>query len=567
MGYLVLNDYDNNYQETSIEYASMRFYNYQNNEHFTDPNGVHWTAHVQDTADVKIVDISTDGDARYNTYNTELLNSLGIYDLSIGDSDIVSAGYTGQRFGKGENSPDTPWMKLISLNAQGTHIILRDTANRDFDPIIGLVNNGRPFLASPLAWKRYGEDDAWYGFLAMGYTGAGSRRSVIVLGFARWLTYETWGVLNSEPGENGYRPTGLHYNPTTKPGVGGKGHNQHPTKHTPAYDTDVITNPSAPDESVASIINAGLITPYKIDGVNLGHLASCLYGTTLGGLITNLAINPLDFIISLNIFPCTPTVGASTNVVLGRWVCTDSGIDNLGGNVVANRLLNQFKVVHFGSINIYENWGSFLDYANTTIELYLPFIGFVNIDTSEVMNGSITVDYTIDFLTGMCVANVNCNKNVEAPDGTTYPQSSQHAYQGNCAISVPLSSMQYGQMIGSLINAGVSGLRGGIAGAGLSLMGDFIAGNLSPQGTTKGSLSGNAGFCSVLYPYIRISRPVSAESDSFQEVMGYPSYIDSSLGNCEGLCVCDAIDLHSVTGATDSEIERIRQMCLEGVHV
>lgn len=383
---------------------------------------------------------------------------------------------------------------------------------------------------------------------------------------------QAWNVLagllsiDPAPGAKGFKPTKTKY-VNTKKGIGGRGHGATHKGQTPSYATDVLTNPGAPDESVASVIGAGLIHPYKIDSTNLANLTGCLYGTTLGGLITNLAINPLDFIVSLNIFPCNPDVGTSRNVTLGKWICTDSGVDSLGGNVVASPLSKQFKTISFGTLSVFENWGNFLDYTNSRIELYLPFIGFVDVDTAEVMDGTIAVDYTIDFLTGMCVANVNCNKAVETPDGYSYTQSSQHAYQGNCAISVPLSQMQYGQMIGSLINAGVAGMRGGIAGAGISMVGDFISGNLSPNGSTKGSISANAGFCSVLYPYIRITRPISAESDSFQEVMGYMSYIDSSLGECDDLCVCKSIDLHSITGATDSEIERIRQLCLDGVHV
>lgn len=380
---------------------------------------------------------------------------------------------------------------------------------------------------------------------------------------------QAWNVLagllavDPAPGTKGFKPTKTKY-VNTKKGIGGRGHGATHKGQTPAYSTDILTNPGAPDESTASVIGAGLIHPYKIDKTNLANLTACLYSTTLATALVNLAINPLDFIISLNIFPCSPDVGSSAYVTLGKWYCDMGG---LGADVVGYPLSHQFKTISFGTLSVFENWGNFLDYSNSRIELYLPFIGFVDVDTAEVMDGTISVDYTIDFLTGMCVANVNCNKTVESPDGYAYPQSSQHAYQGNCAISVPLSQMQYGQMIGSLINAGVAGMRGGIAGAGMSMVGDFISGNLSPNGSTKGSISANAGFCSVLYPYIRITRPISAESDSFQEVMGYMSYIDSSLGECDDLCICKSIDLHSITGATDSEIERIRQMCLDGVHV
>ena len=371
--------------------------------------------------------------------------------------------------------------------------------------------------------------------------------------------------ITGDPGEKGYRPTGTPYD-MNKPGIGGKGHKRD-TDNRPGYYTDDISNPGAPDESSASAVNSGLLHAYKMSKSNLAALTTCLYGSTLGGLITNLAINPLDFIVSLNIFPVSPDVGADTNVILGKWVCTDSGLDNLGGNVLGAPLSNQFKVFDFGSVDIEENWGSFLDYSHTQIELYLPFIGVVDVDTAEVMGGSIALEYTVDFLTGMCVANVNCNRIVDLPDGRVKNQKSQHSYQGNCSMSLPLSQQQYGNMIGSLINAGTAGLKAGVAGVGISVASDVASGGFKPSVTTKGTISANAGFCSITYPYIRITRPISATGDSYQEVVGYPSYINSTLGDCDDFCVCDNIDLSSISGATESELERIRQMCLEGVHV
>ena len=371
--------------------------------------------------------------------------------------------------------------------------------------------------------------------------------------------------LQGEPGEKGYRPTGTPYD-MNKPGVGGRGHKRD-TDNRPGYYTDDISNPGAPDESSASAVQSGLLHAYKMTKSNLAALTTCLYGSTLGGLITNLAINPLDFIVSLNIFPADPDVGADTNVILGKWICSDSGVESLGGNVLGAPLSNQFKVFDFGSVDIEENWGSFLDYSHTQIELYLPFIGVVDVDTAEVMGGSIALEYTVDFLTGMCVANVNCNRIVDLPDGRVKNQKSQHSYQGNCSMSLPLSQQQYGNMIGSLINAGTAGLKAGVAGVGISVASDVASGGFKPSVTTKGTISANAGYCSITYPYIRITRPISATGDSYQEVVGYPSYINSTLGECEDFCVCDNIDLSSISGATESELERIKQICLEGVHV
>lgn len=367
-----------------------------------------------------------------------------------------------------------------------------------------------------------------------------------------------------DAGNYGYHPTSANTS-SNKPGVGGVGKKADGTpsgKH-PGYHTGTITQPGAPDESQASMTGVGLLTAYKIDKSNIQELAKCLYSQTLLSAIANISVNPLDAIVSLNIFPYNPTTGSSSAIRLLNHVCT--ALD-LGVNAFGNPLTSQYATVDFGTVNIYENWGSFLDYSMTQIELYLPFIGTVELDVAECMDGSVNVEYTIDFITGMCVANVLCTRSITLPSGQIATSTAQHAFQGNCAIQVPLGNVSYSQMVGNLISACTTGLTNPTSG-GVKIITDMATGGYEPNVTTKGSIVANAGFCSVLYPYIRITRPITAEPDSYQDAMGYPSYINTTLGECRDLCICDSIDLRSITGATASEIERIRQMCLDGVHV
>lgn len=268
------------------------------------------------------------------------------------------------------------------------------------------------------------------------------------------------------------------------------------------------------------------------------------------------------------VFPCKPYIGASQNIKLGGWVCDlicirPNGLDT---QAVGNLLTNQFRVFDFGTINIDENFGSFLDYSQTTIELYLPFIGTVNIDVSECMGGTINVQYTVDFFTGMCVANVLCERSFPLPSGKLIPNRAQHSYQGNCAIQIPLSAINYGSMIGSLINSCTQAITNPVSGF-VGMASDAIGGGFRPNVSSKGNIVANSGFCSVLYPYVRITRPITAEPYNYQEVMGYPSYINETLGQCEGLCICDDIDLKGVTGATENELNKIRQYCKDGVYI
>lgn len=365
--------------------------------------------------------------------------------------------------------------------------------------------------------------------------------------------------VSKSPGEKGFRPiTEVNY----KNRGGGKKSGQHPT-----YDTDVLTQPGEPNEEYASLKGSGFINVYNVTRANLDNVGKALYGETLLTFLDNLVVNPLDFIIGLNIIPYKPHMSAAVPIKLGRWECSNAVPNGLGIVANGNPLEKQFRTIHFGTLYLAEMFESYLDYEASSFSLYLPFIGEVDIPVSEVMGGSIDVDYTIDFFTGQCVANVLCTKTIPISQTNIANQYSQHSYQGNCAVQVPISHISYSNLVGSLINAASAGLKGGVAGAAFSLAGDLAGGGFKPTVQTKGTISANAGFCAILYPYITITRPITAEPESFQEVMGYPSYMDGKLATCQGLCICDDINLSGLSGATDSEISRIKQMCKEGIYI
>ena len=363
-------------------------------------------------------------------------------------------------------------------------------------------------------------------------------------------------------GNKGFRPIG--YIPQRNAFGGG-----YINGETPGYTTDELELPGAPDETHGSAIMAGMINIYQITDANLNALGKALFGSEgLDGLLVKLQnsfLNPLDAIISLQVFPCTPDLGSSEHIKLFDWSCY---VNKLGTDTTGNKLAKQFKTYNFGKLNVSEMWNSYLDYDSTSFELYLPFIGSVDIPIAEVMNGSIEVEYTVDFLTGMCVANVLCTKNVPLSSNVSENQYAEHSYMGNCSVHIPLNNVTYGNIIGSLMQAASAGLKTGNAGVALaSLVESGLSGGLQPTVKTKGTVNANAGFCSVLYPYISITRPITAESESFQEVEGYPSYMEGTLGSYEDLCICDDIDLSGMVNATDSEMEEIRSICKSGIYI
>lgn len=366
---------------------------------------------------------------------------------------------------------------------------------------------------------------------------------------------DTWGKPIAEPGEQGFKPIGDH--PIGKYIGGGT-----ISGHTPKYQTDNISQPGAPDESAASAARLGFMRVYKVSEANLNRVGELLFNP-LARLQLNFPSNPIDAIVSLNIFPCAPDVGGE--VTIGAFGYNMAS-QVLGITAQGNPISNQFKTLDFGTVTVEEDWNSYLDYDATSVTLFLPFIGEVELPADEVIASSVNVQYTIDFFTGMCVANVLITKSVILASRRTVSHKTQHSYQGNCAINLPLTAVNYGTMIGSFVNAASSGLRTGMAGAVGSFASDVASGNFKPTITTKGTLSANAGYCGILYPYIIVTRPITTEPDAYQEVLGYPSYMENSIGACKGLCVCDDIKLNGITGATDSELSRIKQLCNEGVY-
>lgn len=457
----------------------------------------------------------------------------------------------------------------FDVQASATGVKVYSSGNVIYDAIFydSYPETGAEYAVEPcfIRFKNYTEHDipSHYnlGFgTVIEVSGSGSHSPQCAYTFGNILGSADVDTL--DPGDEGYEPTGDHPGKT----LGGDGHGKRPD-----YRTDTITQPGEPDESVASITRAKLLNVYDITSANLQKVGECLNGSTIFTFLQAMAVKPIDYIVSLNIFPYTPHIGSSEYVRIGRWQCRDDTTDGLGANANGAPLTQQFRTIDFGTLNITETWASFLDYDHTKAELYLPFIGAVDIDINEIMNGTINVQYTIDYFTGMCVANVLCTKTVAMysrgiPRVAT--QYAQHSYQGNCAIQIPLTGGSYGSMVGSLIHGAIDGIKTGNPAVGaVSVLSDFSTGNMAPQVTTKGAISANAGFCSVLYPYIRLTRPITNTPTSYQEVEGYPSYIDSTLGACTGLCVCDNIKLQGVSGATDSEMNRIIQMCKEGVYV
>lgn len=283
----------------------------------------------------------------------------------------------------------------------------------------------------------------------------------------------------------------------------------------------------------------------------INDFGAWLWSSDFVDQILKLFNDPMQSIIGLHRIYATPTTGETRTIKVGY---LDSGVSSL-------IVTDQYSTVDCGTVNLREYFGNVFDYEPyTQVQLYLPFIGIVNLDTADVMRSSINVVYHVDVLTGACLAEVKVIR--DSAGGTLYQ------YAGNAAVTMPVSSGSYMGIVAS-----IASIAGGVAGtiASGGALAPMLLGSASSaisSARTKvehsGGFSGNAGAMGIKKPYLIISRPQAALAKNYQNYIGDPSNTTTTLENCTGYVQVKECHLENIS-ATQQELNNIEQILKGGV--
>lgn len=318
---------------------------------------------------------------------------------------------------------------------------------------------------------------------------------------------------------------------------------------------DPVRIPSIPSISAADL---GFISMYNPSVAQLQSLAAYLWssGFDLNNL-KKLFVDPMDACIGLAIVPVSPTTGGSKNVQFGN---IDSGIS-------MPYLTTNYVKFDCGWLPIQKYIGSFLDFTDTRISIYLPYIGIRELSPDDVMGGSLHVAYIIDVLTGACACFIE-----EEERGVLY------TYNGSCITNVPLTANNFSGAIQNAVSAVVSGIgaaAGMVSGAApLTAMGAVgllntasnAVMNSKQQIQRSGNLGGSAGIMSVQTPYVIIERPRLSVPNNMQHFVGQTSNISNLLGYISGFTMVEYVHIENCTG-TSEEIAEIESLLKQGVYL
>lgn len=305
----------------------------------------------------------------------------------------------------------------------------------------------------------------------------------------------------------------------------------------------------------ATVGSNKLFTVYNPTSSQLDSLGAYLWDASIIAAIRDIWQEPLDGVISLMQVYATPITSGSHNIILGF---LDSGVSSA---VVSS----QFVTIDCGTVDIEEDKNNSTDYAPyTSIHLYLPFIGIVELDTNECMDSKMNVKYKVDVYTGTCLATVSIRRTKDMPNSPIL-----YTFNGNCSQQIPLTSGNATGILQALvggITAGISVASGGgmSALAGAQLLGNSITHDMLHV-SHSGNISANAGIMGNKKPYVIIGRRHCYDANNYSRYYGYPSNKTITLGNHSGFMRVKSCWLK--TKATQDEYEEIMRLLSEGVFI
>ena len=299
--------------------------------------------------------------------------------------------------------------------------------------------------------------------------------------------------------------------------------------------------PKNPTDSVTS---SKLFTVYNPTADQIDALGGYLWGESIAGTLASIFTNPLNAIISLHCIYCEPDVIGTKEIRLGY----------LASGVSAKYVVSQYKEVDCGTIRIPEYYGDCRDYSPyTTINLFLPFIGFRPIRVDDVMGSELSIKYFVDVYTGTCLACVSVNKGGVIQ--LTYN------FDGNCSVMLPLTSGSWANMTVGLATALTSMIVNPVAGA-LQIP-NAVHNGISMS--SQGQLGCNAGAMGRKKPYVVVTNTQAYDAVGYNELYGYPANILTKLSQLEGYTKVKEVHVENVNNATVDEKNEIERLLKSGV--
>ncbi len=324
-----------------------------------------------------------------------------------------------------------------------------------------------------------------------------------------------------------------------------------------------VDDDTPPDEQ--DVLDTGigiLVTTYSSGKQSLSQIGRFIWSDGYDPKAKNAT--PLENVLSLKRFPFAIQGGTSANVIIG-------GVDT---QVTSSRHASSLKNIGECSIMVERRFNNFFDFEPyTSCTLYIPFIGFVDVAPSEIMNKEITLKFYVDIQSGNLKVKMLNHKNLI------------NSYDGVCAIDVPLTATNFqerataylknyinttermGSSAISLGSKSATSQAGGVLGI-ASAAADAYVNEVANKihYTTKGSLDSATALSLPMTPYFTIEYPRYMIPAGFARQVGFRCEKTMYLSQVHGYTVVNNVQLDGLK-CTDAEAKEIERLLKEGVYL
>lgn len=325
-----------------------------------------------------------------------------------------------------------------------------------------------------------------------------------------------------------------------------------------------------PMPSPSFLPNTAAYNRYWLQPSKVSALQQFLLSDTFLNDIKRLWTDPAEYLIKLAYYPFDGQLhdygGVSSASV---------AVAGIQSDISALAMLDNYNCkFKGGSIEITEYYGTYLDYSPyTTAEIFIPYVGYKQINLSDVMGKTLEIEYAVDFDTGCITAFVLSGGTpmtmYSAPFGVELSISGTNANQ---------VAQQVLGMIGDVATAAggvISMVASGGATAPVELpkvgkavtniVGDVS--NIDIQPRHFGTPSPTTSLFAPQQPFIVLHRPITAEPADFAALNGYSAGYSGKISSFSGYLKCSSVKLAADANITDNEQKEIISLFLGGVYI
>lgn len=224
-------------------------------------------------------------------------------------------------------------------------------------------------------------------------------------------------------------------------------------------------------------------------------------------------------------------------------------------DITTNPINKDFCVYDCGSVIVEPKLGNYLDYTETKYQLYLPFIGYIDMNPNDVVGSVVNVKYNINIITGesLCYITVTNPRSVGSKDIVTNVIPCNVSY--DCPITYQamadnelrfINTFGKSVQVGLSMATGAAGISTGGAAGSMALANQAMSNipnmfSMPTPNVERGSgLGGDTTILGSLLPYFIITRPQKVNAN-VEEMIGRASYTKGKLSEYSGYTKVEAI--------------------------